>query len=131
VVGFTVGQRKGIGVGGGVTENNAPLYVIKVDADKAEVIVGPREALACDIVHIKQCNWLVETQKPLDVTVKLRSVSQPLPARLIFGDAGAATLTLEAPQFGISPGQAAVCYAGDRVLGGGWIEKASSLHTGS
>lgn len=124
VVGFTVGQRKGIGVGGGHTEGNSPLYVIKVDAEKAQVIVGPREALACGTVHIQQCNWLGDTSASMAVTVKLRSVSQPLSARLDFGPDNTATLTLESPQFGVSPGQAAVCYAGERVLGGGWIKSA-------
>lgn len=125
VVGYTVGQRKGIGVGGGHTENNAPLYVIRVDAEKAQVIVGPREALACATVNLKDCNWLHDQTGGMDVTVKLRSVAQPLPARLTLGEGGKAALTLETPQFGISPGQAAVCYADDRVLGGGWIASAA------
>lgn len=115
VVGYTVGQRKGIGVGGGVTENNSPLYVVKVDADNARIVVGPREALACDIVMLKDCNWLGDAT---DITVKLRSVSQPIAARL---DRTSNTLVLAEPQFGVSPGQAAVCYAGSHVLGGGWI----------
>jgi len=117
VVGYTVGQRKGIGVGGGHTENNAPLYVVKVDAEKAQVVVGPREALACDIVSLKDCNWLMDSDQT-SVTVKLRSVSQPIPATL---DRANNRLLLSVPQFGVSPGQAAVCYGGDRVLGGGWI----------
>ncbi len=125
VVGFTVGQRKGIGVGGGHTENNAPLYVVKVDAENARVVVGPREALACTAVHMAGCNWLDDGQSPRAVTVKLRSAAQPLPAQLVRADDDTATLTLETPQFGISPGQAAVCYDGDRVLGGGWISAAS------
>lgn len=125
VVGYTVGQRKGIGIGGGHTDGNSPLYVIKVDADKAQVIVGPREALACKTVSLHDCNWLTPTDVDKDITVKLRSVSQPLPARLSFGAGKTATLTLDAPQFGISPGQAAVCYDGERVLGGGWIRAAS------
>lgn len=117
IVGYTVGQRKGIGVGGGHTENNAPLYVVKVDADKAQIIVGPREALACDVITLKDCNWLGDAT---DVTVKLRSVSQPVPAKL---DRAKNRIILAEAQFGVSPGQAAVCYAGDRVLGGGWIAK--------
>lgn len=127
VVGFTVGQRKGIGIGGGVTENNTPLYVIKVDAPNARVIVGPREALACSEVLLRDCNWLAGAVSPtgaMDVSVKLRSVSSPLPATLAVKPDGTAMLSLDAPQFGISPGQAAVCYAGDRVLGGGWIAQA-------
>ncbi|MBU6234687.1 MAG: tRNA 2-thiouridine(34) synthase MnmA [Alphaproteobacteria bacterium] len=126
VVGFTVGQRKGIGIGGGHTEGNSPLYVVKVDAEKSQVVVGPREALACATVSLHQSNWLMEAAgNDMPVTVKLRSVSAPLPARLSVGNEGVATLTLETPQYGISPGQAAVCYAGDRVLGGGWIKAAA------
>lgn len=128
VVGFTVGQRKGIGVGGGHTENNAPLYVVRVEADTARVVVGPREALACTVIELEGCNWLTTAQGTQEVTVKLRSASAPLPARLAFGEGGKATLTLQTPQYGISPGQAGVCYAGDRVLGGGWIAGAAA-HT--
>ena len=127
VVGYTVGQRKGIGIGGGVTENNTPLYVVKVDADNARIVVGPREALACNTVHLADCNWLMdEAEDTGQITVKLRSVSKPLPASLVKGQNGLATVTLTDPQFGISPGQAAVCYAGDRVLGGGWIKSATT-----
>ena len=114
-------QRKGIGVGGGHTEGNSPLYVVKVDADKAQVIVGPREALACDVICLKDCNWLGAPDG--DVLVKLRSVSQPVTARL---DRASNTLTLAEPQFGVSPGQAAVCYQGTKVLGGGWISATSA-----
>jgi tRNA-specific 2-thiouridylase len=121
VVGFTVGQRKGIGVGGGHTDGNSPLYVVRVDAEKAQVIVGPREALACDVVMLKDCNWLGAPDG--DVLVKLRSVSQPIKARL---DRASNTLTLAEPQFGVSPGQAAVCYDGSKVLGGGWISATSA-----
>ncbi|MCB1537441.1 MAG: tRNA 2-thiouridine(34) synthase MnmA [Rhodospirillales bacterium] len=120
VVGYTVGQRKGIGVGGGHTENNTPLYVVKVDAENARVVVGPREALACDTVTLTDCNWLGADVRA--VTVKLRSVAQPVPARL---DRAGGRIRLETPQYGISPGQAAVCYDGDRVLGGGWIAAAA------
>lgn len=129
VIGYTVGQRKGLGIGGGATENNAPLYVIKVDAENAQVIVGPREALACDMVHINTCNWLDGTLDTVDVTVKLRSATQPAPARLERRENGTAIITLQTPQFGISAGQAAVCYVGDRVLGGGWITGAMSTNT--
>lgn len=123
VVGYTVGQRKGIGVGGGHTENNAPLYVVKVDADKAQVIVGPREALACDVINLKDCNWLMD-QDQETVTVKLRSVSTPIPAKL---DRAGNRIILDHAQYGVSPGQAAVVYGGDRVLGGGWIAGAGRV----
>lgn len=132
VVGYTVGQRKGLGIGGGATEDNSPLYVVKVDAENARIIVGPREALACARVYIRDCNWLLRDEEAgaegqgLRVDVKLRSVSVPLPATLTLLEPGRATIDLDTPQYGISGGQAAVCYAGDRVLGGGWIEKTES-----
>lgn len=120
VIHYTVGQRKGLGIGGGVTENNDPLYVIGINAEKADVIVGPKEALARDVVKIRHCNWLDDKQN-LEVTVKLRSMTRAAPARLVKAEDGSAELYLEAAQFGISPGQAAVCYDGERVIGGGWI----------
>lgn len=120
VIHYTVGQRKGLGIGGGVTENNDPLYVIGINAAKSEVVVGPKEALARDIVYLGVCNWL-DDKKELDVTVKLRSATRAAPARLVKTENNEAVLYLETSQYGISPGQAAVCYAGDRVIGGGWI----------
>ena len=122
IIHYTVGQRKGLGIGGGVTEGNAPLYVVAIDAENAQVIVGPKEALARDIVHIKECNWLDDvSDAETEVEVKLRSVTRAVPATLARSSDGSACLLLPAPQYGISPGQAAVCYIGDRVIGGGWI----------
>lgn len=120
VIHYTVGQRKGLGIGGGVTKYNDPLYVIGINAEKADVIVGPKEALARDVIKIRQCNWL-DGKQELEVTVKLRSMTRAAPARLVKAADGSAELYLEAAQFGISPGQAAVCYDGERVIGGGWI----------
>lgn len=119
IVGYTIGQRKGIGIGGGVTEDNAPLYVVKVDAAKNQIVVGPKEALARDVVFVRDVNWLTQTG-PREVTVKLRSTTPPMPALLEPSESGA-KLTLLQPQYGVSPGQAAVFYEGSRVLGGGWI----------
>ncbi len=126
IIHYTVGQRKGIGIGGGVTENNDPLYVVRLDAATASVIVGPRDALACTLVSMHDANWLVPLSPDgLDVLVKVRSMTKPCPARLSMGSApGTATLTLETPQYGVSPGQAAVCYLGDQMIGGGWISIA-------
>ncbi len=120
VIHYTIGQRKGLGIGGGVTENNDPLYVVGINADKADVIVGPKEALARDIVYIKDCNWL-DSAAEMNVTVKLRSMTRAASAHLIKNTNGKAELYLDDAQYGISPGQAAVCYVGDRVIGGGWI----------
>jgi tRNA-specific 2-thiouridylase len=123
---FTVGQRRGLGVAGGV-----PLYVVRIDAAAKRVIVGPREALARDRVMVREVNWLGAGGWPeaipadgVAVSAKLRSAQPQVPGRL-FADGDGAVLRLDAPQHGVAPGQAAVFYDGDRVLGGGWITGAS------
>ena len=109
---FTVGQRRGLEIGG----SPEPLYVIRLDAGANRVIVGPRRALAVSEAVLSDLNWLGgDTGGPL--TVKVRSMAKLVPAqfdgeRVIFA----------APEYGVAPGQAAVLYARDRVLGGGWIE---------
>ena len=122
IVNYTIGQRKGLGIGGGHNDANDPFYVVKIDPAQNRVIVGPKEALARDIVYIKQTNWLPATKEPMDVLVKLRSMTRATPARFVPGaDDGAGEIHLAEAQYGISPGQAAVLYDGPRVLGGGWI----------
>lgn len=122
IVHYTIGQRKGLGIGGGTTENNDPLFVIKLDAQKNEVIVGPKSALARDTVFVKDVNWLETLYENQErrISVKLRSTTTPTPATLRATNDGA-IITLNTPQFGISAGQAAVFYDDTRVLGGGWI----------
>lgn len=121
IINYTIGQRKGLGIGGGVSDNNEPLYVVRLDSGENRVIVGPKESLARNSIRIAECNWLSDYEGR--VKVKLRSVSAPYMADLRRLDNGRAVITLDAPQYGISPGQAAVCYVGDgdTVLGGGWI----------
>lgn len=125
IVNYTIGQRKGLGIGGGHNDANDPFYVVKIDAESNRVIVGPKEALARDIVHIKQMNWLGDalppSSNPLTLQVKLRSMTRAVPALFVPRDDGTAELHLGEPQYGISAGQAAVLYDGSRVLGGGWI----------
>lgn len=124
IINYTVGQRKGLGIGGGHNDDNSPYYVVRVDAATNRVIVGPKDALARDIIMIGECTWLIDDVPAtgLDITVKLRSMMRPLPATL-YRDAGGQTARLElaGAQYGISPGQAAVCYLDDRMIGGGWI----------
>jgi tRNA-specific 2-thiouridylase len=122
VIHYTIGQRRGLGIGGGNNDDNSPFYVVRVDAQTNEVIVGPKEALARDIIHIHDCNWLIEIPETgLTVHVKLRSVSPTASATIYRKQNGSAEIHLNSPQYGIAPGQAAVCYDDDRVLGGGWI----------
>ncbi len=121
IVNYTIGQRKGLGIGGGHNEANDPFYVVKIDAAQNRVLVGPKEALARDIVFIRECNWLMDAAAPMPVQVKLRSMTRAMDATLYPKADGLAEIHLAEPQFGVSPGQAAVVYDGPRVLGGGWI----------
>ena len=124
VLHYTVGQRRGLGVATG-----DPIYVVAIDADKREVIVGPREALARARIHLDEVNWLGDdTADNMPVRARIRSTGEPAPARLSLGENGLAELILAEPEEGVSPGQACVFYAenNDRVLGGGWIKGASA-----
>ena len=123
VIHYTIGQRRGLGVGG----TAEPLYVVRLDPAARRVVVGPRDALARDTVLLGALNWLDAPLPPEEgrvVQVKLRSTQAPVPARLFATDEGA-VVELAEPQHGVAPGQAAVCYDGTRVLGGGWIRGAA------
>ena len=122
IIHYTVGQRRGLEIGG-LAE---PLYVVELDAASAEVRVGPRAMLAVAAAH------LVETNRigPLPaegLTAKVRSLAKPVPVTLegSLGHGAAATIRFANPEFGVAPGQAAVIYHGDRVVGGGWIESTT------
>ncbi len=122
IINFTVGQRRGLGIGGG-----EPLFVVRVDPASHRVVVGPRAALAAQRVRICEINWLGARPDPalrdgLRVAVKLRSTQPPVPATLSL-DGGGAEAVLDAPVSGVAPGQACVVYEGERVLGGGWIRR--------
>ncbi|MXO91334.1 tRNA 2-thiouridine(34) synthase MnmA [Pontixanthobacter aquaemixtae] len=119
VIHFTVGQRRGLEIGG----LSEPLYVVGLDAEQAQVRVGPKAMLA---VHSAQ---IIETNRigPLPdtpLTAKVRSLSKPVPVTLDgpLGGGQSTTIRFDQPEFGVAPGQAAVIYAGERVVGGGWIE---------
>ncbi|MCH4152646.1 MAG: tRNA 2-thiouridine(34) synthase MnmA [Sphingobium sp.] len=116
---YTVGQRKGLELGG-LPE---PLYVVRLEAESRRVIVGPKRALAVSTAKLSDINWLGgDHDGPL--LAKVRSLAKPVPARLE-GD----RLIFDAPEFGVAPGQAAVLYDGDHVLGGGWIAETVSAAT--
>ena len=123
IIGYTIGQRKGLGIGG----LSEPIYVVKLDPEARQVIVGPREALDRNIVHVREVNWLggtVDTDAPKRIRVKLRSAMEPLDAALTLHANETAEVTLMEPHAGVAPGQAAVFYDGERLLGGGWIAGA-------
>jgi len=123
IIHYTIGQRRGIGIGGGTNKDNSPYFVIRIDAQKNEIIVGPKESLAQTTLHIEDCNWLAQdiSDSGIDALLKFRSVMHPMPATLHKNDNNTARLDLATPQYGIAPGQAAVCYIGERLIGGGWI----------
>lgn len=119
IIHYTVGQRRGLGLG-----HHDPLYVIKLDADKKRVIVGPKEALNHTRFTIREINWLEGDRLPdrrEDIVVKMRSLQEPVAATAYRGEDGQAVIELYEAHAGIAPGQACVMYDGDRVLGGGWI----------
>ncbi len=123
IVRYTIGQRRGLGLGGRAEEAEEPLYVVRLDAAARRVVVGPRDALARDVVHVREVNWIGPAPGPagLSARVRLRSAQPAVPAAVLPDGAGGATVILDAPQHGVAPGQAAVVYDGERVLGGGWI----------
>lgn len=128
IVHYTVGQRRGLDLSARQGENNAPLYVLRIDADKRHVVVGPRESLARQEVFLRELNWLGSEvpAEGLPVSVKLRSAQPPLPARFFRSSTEPETgrIILNEPTFGVAPGQAGVIYQGNRLLGGGWIAAA-------
>ena len=102
-----------------------PLYVVRLEPELRQVVVGPKAALAIDGVTLAGLNWLDGSRGPEGrvVSVKIRSMSAPVGARILDAGSGAAELRFDAPQFGVAPGQACVFYDGSRVLGGGWIRR--------
>ena len=118
IIHYTVGQRRGLEIGG----QAEPLYVVGIDAAKAEVRVGPRAMLAVASAELTETNRIGPLpDQPL--TAKVRSLAKPVPVTLegSLGEGAAARIRFAAPEYGVAPGQAAVLYAGNRVVGGGWI----------
>ena len=111
---FTVGQRRGLEIGG----QAEPLYVLRLEPESGRVVVGPKAALAVRAAHLEGVNWLGEDQSE-GLSVKVRSLARPAPASL-----DGRTVHFATSEYGVAPGQAAVIYDGDRVLGGGWIDAA-------
>lgn len=111
LVHFTIGQRRGLEIGG----QPEPLYVLRIEPETRRVVVGPKRALAIAAARIEDVNWLGEDYAG-EISAKVRSLAEPVPARF-----DGETVRFAQPEYGVAPGQAAVLYAGDRVMGGGWI----------
>jgi len=120
IIHYTVGQRRGLDIGG-LAE---PLYVVALDAPAGRVVVGPRAMLAVTQATLSETNRIgpLPTAEPL--TAKVRSLAKPVPIALEgqLGGGASTTIRFLTPELGVAPGQAAVIYAGERVVGGGWIE---------
>ncbi len=121
---FTIGQRKGLPGG-----SAQPRYVVDLDPATNRVIVGSAEDLVSDDFEIDQVNWMThaDSGESIEVTVKIRYSHPGTRATLTPLDGGRARLQLHEPQKAVTPGQAAVFYDGDIVLGGGWICRAAAL----
>ncbi|WP_082135072.1 tRNA 2-thiouridine(34) synthase MnmA [Croceicoccus naphthovorans] len=123
IIHYTVGQRRGLEIGG----QAEPLYVTGIDAQRQAVLVGPKRMLAVGAMTVVETNRigpLPTTGPDTQLTVKVRSLAKPVPCRIggPFGDDAATRIVFDKPEYGVAPGQAAVVYAGERVIGGGWIE---------
>jgi tRNA-specific 2-thiouridylase len=123
IINFTIGQRKGIKV-----SDKEPLYVLKIDSSKNEIIVGSKENLGKNKIILKDINLLDNKKKfENDILVKVRSTGKLLGAKVTLDDQNGANVILKIPEDGISPGQACVFYNKDsegfKVLGGGWIKE--------
>jgi tRNA-specific 2-thiouridylase len=126
IINYTIGQRRRLGVPG-----PSALYVVRLDAARRQVVVGPRESLQAHWIGLRNVNWLGDQPIPAEgvaVAVRVRSTAQPQAATLFPAEEGGNVLLREG-EFGIAPGQACVFYAGmgpqSRLLGGGWIGHAA------
>ena len=116
---FTIGQRKGLGIAA-----QTPMYVLKIDADSGDVMVGPRTALDRASFTASGVNWIGRNPSAawLSATAQIRHRHQPAPGRVRASDDGRVEFEFDEPQPAVTPGQAAVFYDGDIVIGGGWID---------
>ena len=118
IEGFTVGQRKGLGVALG-----EPKFVVRIEPGSRQVVLGDRQELGRAELTARDCNWLVEPKEiPDRCEVQIRYNAPAAPAAVELLEDGRFSVEFDEPQFAVAPGQAAVCYHQERTLGGGWIE---------
>jgi tRNA-specific 2-thiouridylase len=115
---FTVGQRKGLGVATG-----SPLYVLEIRGASRQVVVGSGDELYSRTLRARGVNWIAidDLCEPMRVSIKIRNRHEPSPATIETGSDGEVVATFDEPQRAITPGQGAVFYDGDLLVGGGWI----------
>ncbi|NJO39170.1 MAG: tRNA 2-thiouridine(34) synthase MnmA [Cyanobacteria bacterium CRU_2_1] len=118
---YTIGQRKGIGIAA-----DRPLYVIGIDVGRNQVIVGDRESIQKTDFTVQRVNWvsIAEPAMPIRAEVQIRYRSQAVPCAVIPLENARVKVVFDEPQISVTPGQAAVWYEGDRLLGGGVIEQS-------
>jgi tRNA-specific 2-thiouridylase len=119
IAGFTIGQRKGLGLAG-----KTPLFVTHLDAASATITVGPRSEILHRHLQATQTNWHCDPPAEFDATVQVRYNHVGSPARVRMTSPCGFAVDFAEPVMAVTPGQAAVCYQGDRLLGGGWIQSA-------
>lgn len=123
IEGFTIGQRKGLGVAMG-----EPHFVVRIEPATQRVVIGPRQELACQSLTATGANWLARPPgDAFDCLAQIRYNSRPQPARARMRSTTEFEVEFADPCFGVAPGQAVVCYDHDRVLGGGWIASTQSV----
>lgn len=115
---YTVGQRKGLGIAMGY-----PVYVTGIDAENNRVVIGPREDVMCDDMLVSDMNWIGDESGSgaFDAVCQIRYQHKPAACSVVVKGDGLCEVKFAEPQFAVTPGQLAVFYAGDVVLGGGWI----------
>jgi tRNA-specific 2-thiouridylase len=115
---FTVGQRRGLRIAFG-----EPRFVVRIEPDTRRVVIGEKHELARSELTANEVNWLVDAPAaPFRCTAQIRYNSPATAATVEFTTDCRIHVKFDDPRFGVAPGQAVVCYDGDRVLGGGWIE---------
>ena len=125
IVHYTVGQRRGLEVGG----QPEPLYVISLDAERREVRVGPKRMLGVQSAELIETNAIGLVPTDIALTAKVRSLAKPVAITLDgpLGSGASTRIRFAQPEYGVAPGQAAVIYAGNRVIGGGWIDSTEAV----